>query len=398
LIATSFFSLFAIVGLVLYGLPMYYDFFKTELNLTFKEVTYGNAFSKVGVAILFGFIAGRLVDRIGPRKPMIFGILCVAIALVGLSTVTSFGMFLLFWVFNALGYLFGGPLPNQVLLSQNFKKTRGRAMGIAYLGIGVGFFIVPQISKFLIEWVGWRDALKILAVIVVAVSMPLVLMLKEGNAPPPAAAAPGGPAPAPLSNVLRSGTFYLLAVGSMCSIGAVGGANQHLKLLLKTDLMWSQGDALDLLSLVAAASLVGRLGSGWLADRIGPKRVMLIIYLLVACATLILVFGPTGSGLYAFAVVFGLGLGGEYLIIPLMAAELFGTQILGRVMGIVLAADGIAEATFPILAGHLRDTTGSYTMSWQVLTALAAVGAVCIMLLPASGAAKVQGAEARAPT
>jgi MFS family permease len=97
-------------------------------------------------------------------------------------------------------------------------------------------------------------------------------------------------------------------------------------------------------------------------------------------------------------VVFGLGLGGEYLIIPLMAAELFGTQILGRVMGIVLAADGIAEATFPILAGHLRDTTGSYTMSWQVLTALAAVGAVCIMLLPASGAAKVQGAEARAPT
>ena len=75
LIATAFFSLFAIVGLVLYGLPMYYDFFKTELDLSYKEVTYGNAFSKVAVAILFGFIAGRLVDRIGPRRPMIFGIL-----------------------------------------------------------------------------------------------------------------------------------------------------------------------------------------------------------------------------------------------------------------------------------------------------------------------------------
>jgi MFS family permease len=401
LIATAFFSLFAIVGLVLYGLPMYYDFFKTELNLSYKEVTYGNAFSKVAVAILFGFIAGRLVDRIGPRRPMIFGIVCVAIALVGLSTVTSFGLFLLFWVFNALGYLFGGPLPNQVLLSRHFKLTRGRAMGIAYVGIGVGFFFVPQISKLLIGWVGWRDALKILAVIVVVVAMPLVLMLREGNAPAPAGGAPGGGAPpAPLSSVLKSRSFYLLALGSMASIGAVGGANQHLKLLLTKNLNWSQSDAFNLLSVVALASLVGRLGSGWLADRIGAKRVMLIIYSLVACATLILVLGPTGSGLYVFAVVFGLGLGGEYMIIPLMAAELFGTAILGRVMGIVLAADGIAEATFPILAGHLRDVTGSYTMSWQVLTGLAAAGAVCIMLLPASGAvaAKPPRVEADAPT
>jgi MFS family permease len=400
LIATAFFSLFAIVGLVLYGLPMYYDFFKTELNLSYKEVTYGNAFSKVAVAILFGFIAGRLVDRAGPRRPMIFGIVCVAIALVGLSSVTSFGLFLLFWVFNALGYLFGGPLPNQVLLSQHFRLTRGRAMGIAYVGIGVGFFFVPQISKFLIGWVGWRDALKILAVIVVVVAMPLVLMLREGNAPAPAVATPRGAPPPPLGRVLKSGTFYLLALGSMCSIGAVGGTNQHLKLLLTKNLDWSQSDAFNLLSVVAASSLIGRLGSGWLADRIGPKRVMLIIYLLVACATLMLVFGPTGAGLYAFAVVFGLGLGGEYMIIPLMAAELFGTAILGRVMGIVLAADGIAEATFPILAGHLRDVTGSYTMSWQVLTGLAAVGAVCIMLLPASGAvaAKPPSVEANAPT
>jgi MFS family permease len=388
LVATAFASLFAIVGLVLYGLPMYYDFFMTELSLSYKEVTYGNAFSKVAVAILFGFIAGRLVDRIGPRRPMIFGILCVGVALVGLSGVTSFGPFLLFWVFNALGYLFGGPLPNQVLLSRHFKLTRGRAMGIAYVGIGVGFFFVPQISKFLTGWVGWRDALRILALIVVAVAMPLVLLLREGDAPAPAPgpASPGGASPAPLRDVLKSGSFYLLALGSMASIGAVGGTNQHLKLLLTKNLHWSQSDAFNLLSVVAASSLIGRLGAGYLADRIGAKRVMLIIYFLVTCATLILVTSPTGSGLYAFAVVFGLGLGGEYLIIPLMAAELFGTAILGRVMGIVLAADGIAEATFPILAGHLRDVTGSYTLSWKVLTALAAAGAVAILLLPAPGA------------
>ena len=382
LIATSFLVLFSIVGLVLYGLPMYYDFFMTELHLNYKQVTYGNAFSKVSVAILFGFLAGRLVDRIGPRRPMIIGIICVAIALVGLGSVHTFGAFLLFWVFNALGYLFGGPLPNQVLLSTHFQKLRGRAMGIAYVGIGVGFFFVPQISKYLIASVGWRDALKILALIVVVVSLPLVFLLREGNAPPPPA--PGGPAPVALGSVLRNRNFYLLAVGSMASIGAVGGTNQHLKLLLTKNLAWTQADALNLLSVVAAASLVGRLGAGWLADRIGPKRVMLLVYLLVTSAVLILVTGPTGTALYAFAVVFGLGLGGEYLIIPLMAAKLFGTVVLGRVMGIVLAADGMAEAVFPILAGHLRDSTGSYTASWQVLAALAALGALAVALLPGS--------------
>ena len=381
LVATSFLSLFAIVGLVLYGLPLYYDFFVKELNLTRAEVTYGNAFSKVGVALFFGFIAGRLVDRVGPKKPMIAGIICVAIALVGLGSVTTFSAFLLFWVFNALGYLFGGPLPNQVLLSRNFKQARGRAMGIAYVGIGVGFFFVPQISKYLIAVVGWRDALKILAVIVVVVAMPLVLMLRRGSASAASAVATGAAAPS-LSGILRNRNFYLLALGSMASIGAVGGANQHLKMLLTLDLKWTQQNALNLMSVVALASLVGRLGAGALADRLGPKRVMLLVYLLVTSATLILTTGPTGSGLYLMAVVFGLGLGGEYLIIPLMAAELFGTAVLGRVMGIVLAADGVAEAVFPILVGKLRDSTGSYSMSWQVLTVLAGLGAVAIALLP----------------
>jgi MFS family permease len=398
LVATSFLALFSIVGLVLYGLPMYYDFFMTELKLSYKQVTYGNAFSKVAVAVVFGFIAGRLVDRIGPRRPMIFGIVCMGVALVGLSSVHSFGPFLLFWVFNALAYLFGGPLPNQVLLSQQFKQARGKAMGIAYVGIGVGFFFVPQISKLLTGWVGWRDALRILAAIAVAVALPLVLFLREGGAPAAPKAAAPKPAGPPLSEVLRSRAFYLLALGSMASIGAVGGTNQHLKLLLTKNLMWSQDAAFNLLSWVAGASLIGRFGAGWLADRIGAKRVMLLVYALVTCATLILVAGPSGPGLYAFAVVFGLGLGGEYLIIPLMAGELFGTAILGRVMGIVLAADGIAEATFPILAGHLRDVTGSYTLSWKVLTALAAVGALAILMLPMPGRPTRAATTATAPS
>jgi len=89
--------------------------------------------------------------------------------------------------------------------------------------------------------------------------------------------------------------------------------------------------------------------------------------------------------MYVFAGVFGLGLGGEYLIIPLMAAELFGVRVLGRVMGIVLTADGVAEATAPMLVGYLRDRSGSYNTGFMVLIGAALVGAIAIALLPRTG-------------
>jgi MFS family permease len=84
-----------------------------------------------------------------------------------------------------------------------------------------------------------------------------------------------------------------------------------------------------------------------------------------------------------FAAVFGLGLGGEYMIIPLVAADLFGVHVLGRVMGIVLTADGVAEATAPMLVGYLRDVTGSYDTGFTLLIGAAILGALAISLLPA---------------
>ena len=97
-------------------------------------MTSGNAYSKIVVALAFGFLAGRLVDRFGPRRLMLVGIVMAGGALVGLSHGDQLRGVLLLLRFNALGYVFGGPLPNQVLLSRWFDRARGKAMGIAYLG------------------------------------------------------------------------------------------------------------------------------------------------------------------------------------------------------------------------------------------------------------------------
>jgi sugar phosphate permease len=400
LIATSFLALFAIVGLCLYGLPFYYDYFVKELGWSRARVTSGNALGKLVVGPLFGFAAGWLIDRAGPKPLMIAGILFAGGALVGLGSVDALPFFFLFYFFNALAYVLAGPLPNQVLLSRAFQSNRGRALGIAYLGIGLGGFAAPHVSKALIDAFGWRQALQALGGLVVLVSLPLVLRLKAGAPPsqpgaPAAASASSGDARSSLKGLFGKRYFHLLAFGSMASIGAVGGAFQNLKLLLSIDQHRSQEEATWIMSLILATSLVGRVVAGELADRWGPKRVMLLVYSLVTAALLILAFGSSGSGIYAFVLVFGLGLGGEYLIIPLVAAELFGAAVLGRVLGIILTADGVAEAMVPMAVASLRDATGTYTTSFVLLALLAALGAVAVAFLPDAKPRALGGAAPR---
>ena len=384
---TSFFALFAIVGIALYGLPFYYDHMIREFGWTRAQVTSGNALSKLVVGPLFGFFAGWIVDRFGPRRLMLAGVVMAGVALIGLGNMNALWMFYFFYLLNALGYVCAGPLPNQVLLSRWFDKSRGKAMGFAYLGIGIGGFLVFQISAILIRNFGWRYALSALGVLIMVIAFPLAFFVKDS--PTATSYKSSGPARVePIGGVLANPRFYLLLIGSMCSIGAVGGTNQHLKLLLASDLHFSDQHVANVASLVLVSSLVGRLAMGWLADHLPKKYVMLLIYLIVAVGISLLFFASVPGAIYLFAIVFGIGLGGDYMIIPLMAGELFGVKVLGRLMGIVLTADGVAEALIPMLVGDLRDRTASYSVSFVVLVGLAVIGAVAISLLPRKSLAK----------
>ena len=390
-VVTSFLALFAIVGVALYGLPRFYPFFVQELGWSRQQVTSGNAYSKIAIAIAFGFIAGRMVDRFGPRRLMLGGIVMAGLALVGLSYATTMSMFYLFYAFNALGYVCGGPLPNQVLLSRWFDKGRGKAMGIAYLGIGVGGALVPLLAYDLTQRVGWRGAMWWLGVLMIVVALPAAWFVKE---PPAAAASARAASQRSLAPILSRPAFYLLLVGSMASIGAVGGTMQNLALYLSLDRKLAQVDVDSTLSLILIGSLAGRLFMGWLADRVAKKRVMILIYLIVAAAIPPLFYAPTPPMLKVFAFVFGIGLGGDYMIIPLMAAELYGVAIMGRVMGIVLTADSVAESLVPMIVAGLRDSSGSYGPGFVVLVGLAAIGAIAVSLLPGRPGAEAGAVDA----
>jgi MFS family permease len=180
---TAFLVLFWIVGVSLWGLPFYYDFMVQQFGWTRAQVTSGNALSKLVVGPRFGFLAGWVVDHFGPRRLMMVGILMAGAALVGLGWISSLGMFYFFYLLNALGYVCGGPLPNQALLTQWFDRSRGTAMGFAYLGIGIGGATVPWMSHTLVQHFGWQTALRILGLLIVVVSFPLAPLVKEPPTP-----------------------------------------------------------------------------------------------------------------------------------------------------------------------------------------------------------------------
>lgn len=388
IVITAFFSLFALVGFAYYGVPFFYDFMVNDFGFSRAEVTSGNAVGKLIVAPLFGFLAGWLIDRYGPRRLMMLGAVLMGVALIGLSHSDTLWMFYIFYVFNALGYVFGGPLPCQVLISRWFDKNRGKAMGIAYLGIGIGGAIVPILSTNLESSLGWQHALTILGIFVIVIAFPMSYFIKDPSKGKAASVAGKPETAVPVRRILTNPNFYLLAFGSMCAIGVVGGMGQHLKLYLR-DLEYTQAQAANIMSIVLLSSLIGRVMMGWLSDLLNRKYVMMLIYMIVATAILILFLPSFPGKIYLFAVIFGIGLGGDYMIIPLMAGDLFGVRALGRIMGIILVADGVAESAFPVLVGLLyNEEAKSYALGFTLLVCVAFLGVLIISFLPKTGNAR----------
>lgn len=378
--ATGFFSLFSIVGIAFYGLPFFYDFWVQDYGWSRATVTSGNAFGKIFIG-MFAFIAGWVIDRFGPRRVMLSGILMGGIALIGLSVVTTIWQFYFFYLISALGYMCGGPLPNQVLISRWFTTTRGKAMGIAYLGIGFGGMLVPQVAKKLNLEFGWHQSLMLLGILMILIAFPMIWFVSDN--PEDTKNKPQNETPkVPLGTILKGWPFYLLLIGSICSIGAVAGTSQNLKLFFSIDLKYTQQQSANVISLVLAASIIGRLLMGWLADRIPKKYVMILIYAIVAGSIPLLYLASTPGVIYLFAFIFGIGLGGDYMIIPLMAAELFGVKVMGRIMGIILTFDGLSEAFSPMMVGSMRDKGGNYANGFATLMVLGAIGIIAVSFLP----------------
>jgi len=203
------------------------------------------------------------------------------------------------------------------------------------------------------------------------------------------------------SYLLGQWSFWLLLIGSLCSIGSIGAINQHMKLVFK-DSGFTDQQALNSVWKAASvgilcSSIVGRLLIGRFADIFPMKYVMTVTYFIVAASIpLLLGVKPTTNPLM-FAIVFGFAMGADYMLIPLMAARQFGVNSLARAMAVILPVNTIGQTWVPYGVSALRDHYGNYNIAMGAVLALAVVGAVSIAILPKQGADEDMIAPKTAP-
>ncbi len=374
----------------MYSMPFFYDHYIEEFGWDRAETTSGFFLSTLLVLPL----GGLLVHRFSPRKLIIFGALAFFVAFNCLSRMDgSLAFYRFTWCLVMVGFVYSGPVPSQVLLANWFNRNRGKAMGFAYLGLGIGGAISQKyVAGPLIEAFGWRVALQIMGGLILLVVPVALWALRDrpadmGLVAEPASAVSREATTESLTfgQLLVRRPFWLIGVGSFLSIAAIGSVNQHMKLLfLDADL--SASLVADTTFVILVSSLLGRVIAGWLADRLNKKMVMVIAYLLVALPVPMLYVIELPSMTILFGMAFGFGLGANYMLIPLMAAELFGTGSLGRVMGVVWPLGQVGQATLPFFVGAMHDGLGNYDLALAVVFAIGVAGAGCIALLPRRGA------------
>ncbi|MGH7417020.1 MAG: MFS transporter, partial [Candidatus Rokuibacteriota bacterium] len=280
-------------------------------------------------------------------------------------------------------------VPCGALIARWFAERRGSMMGLAFSGMGAGVLVVGPLAQWLIAGYGWRAAYLVLGLGTLAVLVPVVwLGVRDAPAGPARGRGEaGGPAPAParagreVGDALRTRAFWALFFAYLCTPLAVFSVVTH-QVAFAVDQGFQRLFVAGIFGLTGLLSVVGRIGFGIAADRIGRATSATISYGCTAVGTLCLLAleaWPHAAALYAYALFFGLGFGARGPIITAMASQLFPGRF-GAIYGILSVGNGIGGGVAPWFSGAVHDLTGSYRVAFLTAVGFCAVGSACFWL------------------
>ena len=390
IVVAAFLNLFFAVGIIFYGFPVFYPALAESLGFTRAQLTQGFLLGFLIVGLPFGLVAGAVIDRLGARGVILAGLGLVGTSLVLMGFMTRLWHYEMLCITEVLGYVLAGPIANQVLVTRWFEARRGRAMGYAYLGLGLGGVVAPLLVNYLIRNFGWRHSFEILGVLIMLVlipvgigltrSTPADLGLLPDGADHAVSAIHNGPATAKAFEVktaIRSRNFWLILAGSTLVVGAIGAVTQHFILFAK-DQGYSIAIASRFFTGLLAASLGGRVLVGYLADRFQKKNTMALFYCVLSLSILLLGISHRPAMIWIFVVLFGFSMGADYMLIPLVTAECFGTASLGKILALIIMGYSLGQWGAPWIAGRIFDARHSYELAWNIIAIAGLVGAAAI--------------------
>lgn len=348
-------------------------------------------------AVVATVLYGRLLDRVGPRIPVIVGVLLFSAALTGMGL--YHGPFVGFRVLQVIAAVCAtavNPVVYSRIVSGAFDRARGRALGITLGGIGVIGFVAPVPIAAMIAATSYREGYLLLA-LVGLVPLPLLLLLRRSVRTPvidDTTSTPVAPVSFdrephswPVGRALRSAPFVAIVLTFMVGEFAVAGMQLDLSPILQ-----SRGStpvaAAATVSVVGIGVVAGRLVAGFLMDRVAVPNVALSMFLVTAAAlTLLLVPTTEFAGVAAFFI--GTAFGMEVDMMAYLVGRLFGLVSFGTLYATAFTAVSVCLVVGPLLGNLVYDRTGSY--------AGAIVGAIVALVLAAVGTRAIPRTRALLP-
>ncbi len=340
------------------------------------------------ISAIFCIPVGIVVDKVGPRRVGLIGILLMTSAFALLGTATGdITNWVVLWIVLAFGTLCVQATVWTSAVASRFHASRGFAFAITLSGASISATVFPLMATWLIGSYDWRTAFWSMAIIWAGLVFPVLFFGFRGAQDVHAAKAAAAAAPAKvlkgitLSEGLRSATLYKLLMASCLFSFTAIGALVHFVPILK-DAGAEPLAAAGIASLVGIFSIIGRLGTGLLLDRFPGHVVGALAFLLPILTALLLLFaGDNPASQAVAAAALGLTVGSEVDVIAYLAARHFGLKNFGALYGALVMALSLGTAFGPLAAGAVHDHFNSYEPFLMLAIVLMCASAVALLSL-----------------
>lgn len=336
-------------------------------------------------------LVGLFVDRIGPKRVLLFSMVAFAGGLSSVAFVQSLTQFYIAYAVIGIGGAGANSMAYMKLMSAWFDRKRGLVIGIASAGMGLGFTIVPVLTETAMAYGGYRGAYLVLASVILLICAPLIAVIARDSPeqmglspdgvaatkPREAAASAHSPHGFTLKQSARMRQFWILILIFLPVGGVTYALAVHLVSIVSE--VASRETAIQAATVLGIAMMFGRVVAGLLFDRLFAPTVLSVIFVSAAIGSAIFAVDASHWWIYVACILIGFCSGAEGDALAYLVSRYFGLRAFGKIYGYVFSAMMLGIAIFPYLFARDFDAAGSYFRSLMA-SVIAFVGGALVLL------------------
>ena len=390
------------MGLFYNGFGFYFEPMRRQFQWSRTVLSGAFSFSRLESGFL-GPIEGYLIQRFGPQKVMLVGFIIFALGFVLLSQVNSVLTFYMAFAVMALGSGIAGFSAVVASINNWFRRNRGKALGTAMLGLGLGGVIFSPVLAGSVSHFGWQKTALGSALLLLILGIPLSRVVRFS--PEPYGYLPDGDKPCEkdsdsdslpeqgkrnaipvqqygndftVREALRTPAFWLMSTGHALALVVISSIGLHQVPFMETDLGFSKASAAQVLVVLSGVAMLSQPVGGFLGDRYS-KELLAAATLVGHCvAMLLLAAADSYSQMMLYAVIQGMAWGIRGPILTSMRGDYFGRKSFAIIMGFSQVIMMLGMIVGPIFIGFMADNY-SYKLGFFIIGVVVGAGSVLFL-------------------